>query len=155
MIAAVDIWGPAFRLTPRRIPELAAQAREAAAAISVRLGGTAPDRAGPRAGRPADGADRLATLGAMPDFAEAPWSDIVAFARGTLLPVLLIVVVALVAMRLARSVVHGIVKALLDREATEGTAQELSAIELKKRMDTLDDLGVARRSSSSSSSSRG
>ena len=41
MIAAVDIWGPAFRVTPRRIPELAAQAREAAAAISVRLGGTA------------------------------------------------------------------------------------------------------------------
>ncbi len=24
VIAAVDIWGPAFRLTPRRIPELAA-----------------------------------------------------------------------------------------------------------------------------------
>jgi DNA-binding IclR family transcriptional regulator len=44
VIAAVDVWGPAFRLTPRRIPELAAQAREAAAAISVRLGGTAPAR---------------------------------------------------------------------------------------------------------------
>jgi IclR family acetate operon transcriptional repressor len=41
VIAAVDIWGPAFRLTPRRIPELASQAREAAAAISVRLGGAA------------------------------------------------------------------------------------------------------------------
>jgi DNA-binding IclR family transcriptional regulator len=41
VIAAVDIWGPAFRLTPRRIPELGAQAREAAAAISVRLGGAA------------------------------------------------------------------------------------------------------------------
>jgi hypothetical protein len=40
VIAAVDIWGPAFRLTPRRIPELAAQARETASAISVRLGGT-------------------------------------------------------------------------------------------------------------------
>ena len=40
VIAAVDIWGPAFRLTPRRIPELAAQARESAAAISLRLGGT-------------------------------------------------------------------------------------------------------------------
>jgi len=39
VIAAVDIWGPAFRLTPRRIPELAMQAREAAAAISIRLGG--------------------------------------------------------------------------------------------------------------------
>ena len=43
--------------------------------------------------------------------------------------------------RLARLFVHGIVKALLDREATEGTAQELSAVELKKRMDTLDALG--------------
>jgi IclR family acetate operon transcriptional repressor len=41
VIAAVDIWGPVFRLTPRRIPELAAQVRESAAAISVRLGGAA------------------------------------------------------------------------------------------------------------------
>ena len=47
VIAAVDIWGPAFRLTPRRVPELAAQAREAAAAISIRLGGTAPERPTP------------------------------------------------------------------------------------------------------------
>ena len=45
-------------------------------------------------------------------------------------------------MRLASLFVHGIVKALLDREATEGTAQELSAVELKKRMDTLDGLGA-------------
>jgi moderate conductance mechanosensitive channel len=37
--------------------------------------------------------------------------------------------------------VHGIVKTLMDREATEGTAQELSAVEVKKRMDTLDELG--------------
>jgi DNA-binding IclR family transcriptional regulator len=44
VVAAVDIWGPAFRLTPRRIPELAAQAREAAAAISVRLGANVPER---------------------------------------------------------------------------------------------------------------
>ena len=44
VIAAVDIWGPAFRLTPRRIPELAVQAREAAAAITIRLGGTVPER---------------------------------------------------------------------------------------------------------------
>ena len=48
VIAAVDIWGPAFRVTPRRVPELAVQAREAAAAISVRLGGVAPDREPPR-----------------------------------------------------------------------------------------------------------
>jgi DNA-binding IclR family transcriptional regulator len=48
VIAAVDIWGPAFRLTPRRIPELAAQARETAAAISVRLGGAAVPPEGSR-----------------------------------------------------------------------------------------------------------
>jgi DNA-binding IclR family transcriptional regulator len=41
VIAAVEVWGPAFRLTPRRVPELAAQARETAAAITVRLGGAA------------------------------------------------------------------------------------------------------------------
>ncbi len=78
----------------------------------------------------------------MPDFTEPPWSDIAAFARDSLVPVLLIVVVAIIALRLANLFVHGIVKALLDREATEGTAQELSALELKKRMDTLDGLGA-------------
>jgi DNA-binding IclR family transcriptional regulator len=41
VIAAVEVWGPAFRLTPRRLPELAAQARETAAAITGRLGGAA------------------------------------------------------------------------------------------------------------------
>jgi len=78
----------------------------------------------------------------MPDLTEAPWSDIVAFGRQDLLPLLLIVIVALIAMRLARLFVHGVVKTLLDREATEGTAQELSAVEIKKRMDTLDELGA-------------
>jgi DNA-binding IclR family transcriptional regulator len=40
VIAAVAVWGPAFRVTPRRIPELVQQVRESAAAVSVRLGGT-------------------------------------------------------------------------------------------------------------------
>jgi len=53
-----------------------------------------------------------------------------------------IVVGALIAAWLARIFVHRIVKALIDREATEGTAQELSAVELRKRMNTLDDLGT-------------
>jgi DNA-binding IclR family transcriptional regulator len=39
--AAVDVWGPAFRITPRRMPELVTQVRQSAAAVSVRLGGTA------------------------------------------------------------------------------------------------------------------
>ena len=38
VVAAVHIWGPAFRVTPKRLPELAAHAREAAAAVSARLG---------------------------------------------------------------------------------------------------------------------
>jgi len=68
--------------------------------------------------------------------------ELAGFVRQSLLPVALIFFVAIVAMRLASLFVHGIVKTLLDREATEGTAQELSAVELKKRMDTLDDLGA-------------
>ena len=82
------------------------------------------------------------TLVVMPDFKDPPWSDIVAIVRTDVLPILLVIVVAIFAVRLAGLFVHGIVKALLDREATEGTAQELSAVELKKRMDTLDQLAT-------------
>jgi len=78
----------------------------------------------------------------MPDFDAKPWSDIRAFVSDEVLPVLLIIIAAYVALRLARLFVHGVVKTLLDREATEGTAQELSAVEIKKRMDTLDSLGA-------------
>jgi moderate conductance mechanosensitive channel len=76
----------------------------------------------------------------MPDFDKPPWSDVLEVVRHDVLPLVLIGVVALIALRLARLFVHGVVKALLDREALEGTAQELSVIELKKRMDTLDAL---------------
>jgi small conductance mechanosensitive channel len=76
----------------------------------------------------------------MPDFEEEPWSSVLSALRDELIPIVLIVIAAYVAIRLARLFVHGVVKALLDREATEGTAQELSAVELKKRMDTLDAL---------------
>jgi small-conductance mechanosensitive channel len=57
-------------------------------------------------------------------------------------PVALIVVIAAVVIWLARIFVHGLVKALLDRETSEGTAQELSAVEVRKRMDTLEALGT-------------
>jgi DNA-binding IclR family transcriptional regulator len=49
VVAAVDIWGPGFRVTPRRVPELAALARETAAAISIRLGGPTVPREQPPA----------------------------------------------------------------------------------------------------------
>jgi small conductance mechanosensitive channel len=77
----------------------------------------------------------------MPDFEVKPWSTILEIVYRDILPIALIVIAAILAARLARLLVRGIVKALLDREATEGTAQELSAVELKKRMDTLDALG--------------
>ncbi|HET9435310.1 MAG TPA: mechanosensitive ion channel family protein [Candidatus Limnocylindrales bacterium] len=77
----------------------------------------------------------------MPDFSTSPWSEIVAILREDGLAVIVIVVVALLVMRFGRLAIHGVVQALLDREATEGTAQELSAIEVRKRIDTLDHLG--------------
>ena len=81
----------------------------------------------------------------MPDFSTKPWSDIIAWLTGPgegLLKVVLIIAVAIFAIRLSTLAVHGIVKALMDREASEGTAQELSAVELQKRMATLDTLGA-------------
>ncbi|HEX7495257.1 MAG TPA: mechanosensitive ion channel family protein [Candidatus Limnocylindrales bacterium] len=56
--------------------------------------------------------------------------------------VLAIVVVAAVVIRLAHVFVGGIARALLNRENLEGTAQELSSVELKKRTDTIETLGV-------------
>ena len=78
----------------------------------------------------------------MPDFSTTPWSDpIIPFLVDRVLPILLVVIVGYVLVSASRVFVRGIVKALMDREATEGTAQELSAVELTKRMDTLDQLG--------------
>ncbi len=75
------------------------------------------------------------------DFTKPPWNAILDVARTSGLQILLIVVIAVVVLRFGELAIHGIVKALLDREATEGTAQELSAIEVSKRIDTLDGLG--------------
>jgi moderate conductance mechanosensitive channel len=77
----------------------------------------------------------------MPDLREPPWSTVVDVLRDNAFPIIVILVVGVVLVRASRLFVHGVVKALLDREATEGTAQELSAVELQKRMDTLDGLG--------------
>jgi moderate conductance mechanosensitive channel len=57
-------------------------------------------------------------------------------------PIFFIVLAGLLALRAARLLVRGVVRALFDREAKEGTAQELSAIELQKRSDTIEALGT-------------
>jgi small-conductance mechanosensitive channel len=78
----------------------------------------------------------------MPDFSKPPWAAVVDVLRDDVVPILLVLVIAFIMLRASRLFVHGVIKALMDREATEGTAQELSAVELKKRMDTLDELGA-------------
>ena len=70
------------------------------------------------------------------------YEQLLKLVQDVVLPILLIVVIALVVIALARRAVHMIVKTLLDRETTEGTAQELSAVEIKKRMITLEGLGT-------------
>jgi moderate conductance mechanosensitive channel len=60
--------------------------------------------------------------------------------RDVVLPIVVILVLAYLLIVVSRRLIHGLVKAALDRETTEGTAQELSAVEVKKRMDTLDTL---------------
>jgi DNA-binding IclR family transcriptional regulator len=41
VIASIGVWGPAFRVSPGRVAEIVACAREAAAAVTARLGGGA------------------------------------------------------------------------------------------------------------------
>ncbi len=59
---------------------------------------------------------------------------------------LLIVVMTFIALRFARGIVRAALHRLFDREASEGTAQELSAFEVERRRRTLEDLtfGVLR-----------
>jgi small conductance mechanosensitive channel len=69
----------------------------------------------------------------MPDFSVRPWSD--------LGPILLIVVVALVALRGARLFVHSVVKTVFEQNAAHRSAAEQNAIEIAKRRDTIETLG--------------
>ncbi len=78
----------------------------------------------------------------MPQLSSEPWASILPYLRDPVVPILIVIAAAALALRVARLFVHGVVKTLLDREVTEGTAQELSAVEVKKRMDTLDQLGA-------------
>lgn len=62
--------------------------------------------------------------------------------RDVIIPVLIILIVVLVALRGAEVFVRRAVRAVLDREAGEGTTIELSAVEIQKRVATLDDLAI-------------
>ena len=79
----------------------------------------------------------------MPELSKAPWTTILPFLQDRVLPVLLIFVAAIVLIRITNVFIRGVIRAVMDREATEGTAQELSAVELQKRMGTLDRLATS------------
>jgi small conductance mechanosensitive channel len=75
----------------------------------------------------------------------AAFDKLPAPARGLIVLIgqlLIIVVAAVLALRFSRLGVKAIISALLDREVTEGTAQELSAIEVTKRKATLQGLAT-------------
>jgi small-conductance mechanosensitive channel len=69
----------------------------------------------------------------MPDFTIPPWSEV-----GR---ILLIVVLAILAVRGARLFVHGIVKTVFERNVARRSAAEQNAIETAKRRDTIETLG--------------
>ena len=77
----------------------------------------------------------------MPDLTKRPWSDWLPIFGTTIGPILLILVLAVLAIRGARLLVHAVVKALSDRQVTDGRAAELTALESRRRIDTLETIG--------------
>jgi len=78
----------------------------------------------------------------MPDFSKKPWSTVidVLAEQAALIGQLLVIIVAVIALRLSAASIHRIVKAVLDRESTMGSARELTALEVQQRIDTVDGL---------------
>src|SRR5436190_401424 len=76
----------------------------------------------------------------MPDLTKPPFADLHAWYDLHIGPVLVALVVGFIVIRAGRVFIRGIVKALMDREASEGTARELTAIEVTKRIDTISSL---------------
>ncbi len=79
----------------------------------------------------------------MPDFSRTPWPALGSFAPRTLVPIVIVIVVAWVFLWLAERYLGALVRRLMDRERREGTARELSAVEIERRIDTVSSLAVA------------
>lgn len=73
---------------------------------------------------------------------DLPWDRVMGVLADPVLPILLIVAFALVLVRMVHVVVRQTLTAILDRAVLDGTAQELSAVEVRKRIDTLDALAT-------------
>jgi small conductance mechanosensitive channel len=77
----------------------------------------------------------------MPEL-DVDWDAFTTSMTDSAVQIVLILVVAGLVLWLARPVIHRIVFSALDRRATESTAQELSAVELRKRVETIEAFGV-------------
>jgi moderate conductance mechanosensitive channel len=75
-----------------------------------------------------------------PPWGGAPWH--LGGALQAAAEVVAILIVAFVVIRLAHVFVRGTARAFLRRESVEGTARELTAVELRKRQDTIEVLAV-------------
>ncbi len=78
----------------------------------------------------------------MPDTSSIDWNAITRSLTDSAVQIVLILVVAGLVLWLARPIIHRLVFSALDRRAAENTAQELSAVELRKRVETIEAFGV-------------
>jgi small-conductance mechanosensitive channel len=78
----------------------------------------------------------------MPDLGSIDWDAVTASLTDSALQIIVILVAAALILWLARPIIHRVVFAALDRRATENTAQELSAVELRKRVETIESFAV-------------
>lgn len=79
----------------------------------------------------------------MPDFDRAPWPDIGRFVSGTAVPIVVIAAFAWIFLLLAGRFLDGLVRRLIVREAAEGTARELPAAEVQRRIETVSSLAIS------------
>jgi small conductance mechanosensitive channel len=79
----------------------------------------------------------------MPNLFQPPFTDLHAFYDRHIGPIVVALAVGLIALRVSRLFVRGIVKALMDREAAEGTAGQLTAVEMTKRIATIELLATS------------
>jgi moderate conductance mechanosensitive channel len=79
----------------------------------------------------------------MPDFDKAPWPDIGRFVSGTAVPIAIVVIFSWVFLHLAGQFLDRLIRRLIDREASQGTARELTASEVERRIDTVSTLLIS------------
>jgi small conductance mechanosensitive channel len=81
----------------------------------------------------------------MPDLAPDLWNRLLRLLSeqaGLIGQLLVILVVAYLAWRFSSASIHRIVRAIADREAADGTGRSLTAVESRKRFETIDSLAT-------------